>query len=58
MLNNEAIEEFKKIYQEEYGIELDDQTARLKAEKLITIMNAIYRPIEKENYQDFCNKLT
>lgn len=50
MLPITAINEFKKLYKAEYGVELDDKTAKAKAEKLITIMSSIYTPIKKENY--------
>lgn len=54
-MNEEALEEFKKIYKDEYGVELDDKSARAKAEKLMTIIEAIYKPIMKDEYRNFVN---
>ena len=45
MLSQEAIDEFKQIYQEVYGVDLDNKSALEKAIKLLTLFKAIYRPI-------------
>ncbi len=46
MVSTQALNEFKQIYKEEYGIELDSQTALEKAERLLMLMRAVYRPIK------------
>ena len=46
MVSTQALKEFKQIYKEEYGVDLDNQTAMEKAEKLLMLMRATYRPIK------------
>lgn len=60
MVSTQALNEFKQIYKEEYGIELDNQTALDKAERLLMLMRAVYRPIKvvsKSGYVYEKNKL-
>jgi hypothetical protein len=47
MLSKEAIDEFKKLYKEHYGEELNDFVASEAANRLIRMMDVIYRPIPK-----------
>lgn len=47
MLSKEAVDEFKKLYKEHYGEELNDFVASEAANRLIRMMDAIYRPIPK-----------
>lgn len=50
------IEEFKRLYWLEYGINLDDRIARYKAEKILNLMRPVYKPIrtvDKERYEYF-----
>ena len=51
--SKEAIEEFKEIYKKEFGKEIFDQEALEKATNLLTLFNAIYRPIPKKDEKDF-----
>lgn len=44
-LSKAAIEEFKRIYKEEFGEELSDQEATEKAQRLISFFKIIYRRI-------------
>ncbi|MBU1102758.1 hypothetical protein KJ853_03850 [Patescibacteria group bacterium] len=48
MLSKEALEEFKKIWKEEKNEEISDDFAMNEAVNLLTLFNAIYRPIKKE----------
>lgn len=48
MLSNLALQEFKKIYLEEFGEELSDEKATELGINLLTIFNHIYRPIKKD----------
>ena len=48
MLSKQALEEFKKIWREEKGEDISDAEATDEAINLLTMMNAIYRPIKKE----------
>jgi len=42
MLPQKAIEEFKKIYQKSYGVELSDEVAADKANRLVNLYKAVY----------------
>ena len=48
MLSNKSLEEFKKIWREQFGEEISDEKAAEEAINLLTIMDAVYRPIKKE----------
>ncbi len=42
MLPKEAIEEFKKLYVKNYGIELSDEEATRRANNLVALYGAVY----------------
>ena len=42
MLPKNAIEEFKKIYKKSYGVELSDEDATNKANRLVNLYKAVY----------------
>jgi len=42
MLTKEALEQFKKIFKEEFQQELDDATALDKASKLVNLYRAVF----------------
>lgn len=48
MLSDEALNEFKKIYKEEYGEEVSDEQAEELGLNLLTLFSYIYRPVKKE----------
>jgi len=48
MLSNKSLEEFKKIWREQFGEEISDEKAAEEAINLLTLMDAVYRPIKKE----------
>lgn len=48
MLTKEAIEEFKKLYKEQYGEELNDFVATEAANRLLRLVDVVYRPIPKD----------
>ncbi|MDE1970033.1 MAG: hypothetical protein KGI50_00425 [Patescibacteria group bacterium] len=52
MISEEAFEEYKKIYKEEFGADITDEEAMEQATSLLTMMNAIYRPVKKEWLDD------
>ncbi len=52
-LSEEAIREFKEIYKKDTGKELSDQEALDMATNLLTLFDAIYRPIPKEHEKEF-----
>jgi len=42
MLPKEAIEEFKKLYLKNYGIQLSDKEATYRANNLVALFTAVY----------------
>jgi len=48
MISKAALEEFKKIWREEYGEEISDEFALEKATALLSVVDKIYRPIKKD----------
>lgn len=56
MLTKEAIEEFKQIWREQFGEEISDEKAAEEGVNLLTMFDAIYRPIKKEWIDELENK--
>lgn len=48
MLSDVALKEFKQLYLEEFGEEIDDAKATELAINLLTLFDHIYRPLKKE----------
>lgn len=46
MISDELLQEFKRIYAREYGTELTDAEARLKAGRLLELFRILIRPSE------------
>lgn len=44
-LSNKAIDDFKKIYFEEFRVELTDEEANKKGVELLEFIKLIYKPI-------------
>lgn len=42
MLPKEAVEEFKKLYFEDFGIQLSDEEASYRANNLVALYTAVY----------------
>ncbi len=55
MISKEALEEFKKIWKDEFSEDISDQKALDLAINLLTIFNVIYRPIKKEWFNELEN---
>lgn len=53
MLSKKAIEEFKKLYKEHYGEELNDFVASEAANRLIRLVDVVYRPIPKSQEEEY-----
>lgn len=47
MLSKEAVDEFKKLYKEQYGEELNDFVASEAANRLVRMVDIVYKPIPK-----------
>lgn len=48
MISQEALEKFKQIWEEEFGEKIADEVAISEATKLLTLFNAVYRPVKKK----------
>lgn len=46
-LNKKALNDFKEIYEKDYGIILNDEEAQILANALFNQMTVVYRPIPK-----------
>jgi len=53
MVSEKALSEFKKIWREEFGEDISDEKALEEATALLTMFDAIYRPIRKEWAEEF-----
>ena len=51
ILSKSAIEEFKKIYRNEYGEDISDEEAIELAVNLLGLFKCIYRPLPKNGKQ-------
>ena len=56
MISDAALTEFKKIWKEEFKEDISDELAMEHATKLLTLMDAVYRPIKKEWLKELKNK--
>jgi hypothetical protein len=45
MLSPQALQEFREIWRKEFGTDIPDDVAVVEALNLLTMFNAIYRPI-------------
>lgn len=57
MLSFEAISEFKKIYEQEFGEKISDAEAQMLGNQLLNLFEVIYRPL-KEDRKDYYDKET
>lgn len=55
MLSQEAIEEFKELYEKRYGVKLSDEEASLRANNLFKLYKITY--MGEPNIDDFKEKV-
>ncbi len=48
MISKQALDEFKGIWKKEFGQDIPHEFAMEQGANLLTIFNAVYRPIKKE----------
>ena len=48
MISDAALQEFKKLYVEEFGEEISDEQAMELGTNLLTLFHHIYRPLKKD----------
>ena len=53
MVSEKALQEFKMVWREEFGEDISDEKALEEATALLTMFDAIYRPIRKEWVEDY-----
>ena len=51
-----ALEEFKRIYKEEYGKDLSDAEAYENASKMLRLMELVYKPMTKKDYEEITER--
>lgn len=55
-ISPEALEEFKRIYKQEYGKELSDAEAYDNASMMLRLIKAVYKPMTKKDYEDITER--
>jgi hypothetical protein len=53
MISKEALEEFKAIWKKQFGEDISDEKATEEGINLLTMFNAVYRPVKKEWVKDY-----
>ena len=53
MISKEAIKDFKAIWKKKFNEDISDEKAADEAINLLTMFNAIYRPVKKEWLKEF-----
>ncbi|MFH1623662.1 MAG: hypothetical protein ABID54_00715 [Pseudomonadota bacterium] len=53
MISKEALDKFKVIWKEEFGEEISNEKALDSATSLLTLMNAVYKHINKDEYDKY-----
>lgn len=48
IISDKSVEEFKKIYKKDYGVELDNEEAFGLAQRFFNMMRVVCKPIPKE----------
>ena len=56
MLSKKALDEFKAIWKKQFGEDISDAKATDEGINLLTLFNAIYRPIKKEWANEYDEK--
>ena len=56
MVSKEALEEYKRIYKDQFGKDISDEKALDQAIKLLTLVDMVYRPIKKDWLEEFEEK--
>lgn len=51
MISEKDLDKFKKIYKEHFDIELSNQEALDKATKVLRLVEIVYKPMTKDDYE-------
>jgi len=52
MISDAALREFKEAWQAEFGVAIPDNVALEEATALLTVMNAVYRPLKQSDLNE------
>ena len=55
MISDTALREFKEAWQAEFGVAIPDNVALEEATALLTVMNAVYRPLKQFDVDEYEN---
>ncbi|MCX6761121.1 MAG: hypothetical protein NTZ84_03415 [Candidatus Nealsonbacteria bacterium] len=53
MISQEAMQKFKELWKKKKGEDISDEFAADEFRNLLTLFNAIYRPVKKEWLDEF-----
>jgi len=53
MVSPQALQEFKEIWRKEFGVDISDEVAIEGATSLLTLFNAVYRPVKTEWLKEY-----
>ncbi len=56
MVSQEALEEYKKIYRKQFRKDISDADALEQATKLLRLMEIIYKPMTKEEFDELARR--
>jgi hypothetical protein len=56
MISKEELEKFKAIYRKKFGKDISDEEALRQAVSLITLVKAVYKPIERGGPEEIGRK--
>ena len=51
MISEERLEKFKQLYKKRFDVELSDQDALNSAVKLLRLVEIVYKPMTKGDYE-------
>ena len=55
MISETALKEFQKIWQSEFGEDISNEIAMEEAVNLLTLFDAVYRPVKQEWVDEYEN---
>jgi len=56
-LSNSQIEKFQSLYKKRFGVDLTKEVACEKLAKLLRLMELVYKPITKEDYEKYSTQV-
>ncbi|MBD3245288.1 MAG: hypothetical protein GF335_04855 [Candidatus Moranbacteria bacterium] len=56
MLTEQEIRQFRDLWQSRFGEEISDEKAKEEGLKLVRLVEAVYKPVNKQNLTDINKK--